>query len=183
MADEVEEITEVKTRATTSDDIDELLSGYNQSLLISEDKAPETESNNSATPETSVSNTPTDWRNNPAYFQTGKKAGMLRPSMKHKAPMAEEGEISGTLIDGALFIMLIDLLVPMLITIANNKFTDDEIDIEDLQLSDKQKKDLSPLADEVVKRLSIQGHPVTMLFLGMAGIYGINYMAAKQNAK
>ncbi len=182
MTELANESVDVAAPATThtTEDLDALLAGYNKSLTVDEEKtSTETPIQNAEV----VSSQPVTWQGNPAYFQTGKKAGQLKPNMKHKAPMVESAEISGTLIDGALFIMLIDLLVPMLITIANNKFSDTEIDIEDLQLSEKQKKDLSPLADEVVKKLSIEGHPVTMLVLGMAGIYGINFMAARQNAK
>lgn len=177
-----------------ADELDDLLESYkNTSMVIEEDKQDEENeidneggetSHESAGTSTEASpSQPVNWQGNPAYYQSGKKQGQLKKNMAHKSPPKEEMEISGTLIDGALFIMLVDLLFPMLITMANNNFTKTKIDVEDLQLSEKQKKDLTPISNEVVKHLTLNANPVWLMVIAMSGIYGINFMAAKQAAK
>ncbi len=173
------------------DELDEMLNSYNKEFdekpEENTDEQTESSSNSNETGgNSSGSNSESkevNWQNNPAYYQSGKKAGQLRPNMKHHAPAKEKMEISGSLIDGALFIMLVDMLLPLLITVANNQLSKDKIDIEDLQLTDKQKKDLSPIADEVVKKISLEANPIWLMVIAMGGIYGINFMVAKQNAK
>ena len=166
--------------SNNTDEIDDLLAEYNSGLNVEQESpAPEITTENNQPENVSSS----DWHGNPAYYQTGNKAGQLRPSMKHKASSPEKMELQGSsLIDGALFIMLIDMLFPLIITALNNKFTNSKIKLEDLQLNDKQKKDLTPVADEVIKKLSLQANPVWLLVIAMSGIYGINYMAAKSAA-
>jgi|SRR6185369_10026513 len=172
------------TSESNDNDIDSLLADYNKELteekeVISEDEESEQENTISQTPPSGQS---VEWRGNPNYFQTGKKAGQLKKQAQHHAPPKEEMEISGTLIDGALFIMLIDLLFPLLITVANNNFSKVKIEVEDLQLSTKQKNDLQPIADQVVKYLTLKANPIWLLAIAMTGIYGINTMAARQVA-
>jgi hypothetical protein len=174
------------TVENNDEDIDLLLSGYNKQLT-EEPETEEVETDEESEQENTTSQTPpsgqsVEWRGNPNYFQTGKKAGQLKKQAQHHAPPKQEMEISGTLIDGALFIMLIDLLFPMLITLANNNLSATKIDVEDLQLSTKQKNDLQPIADQVVKYLTLKANPVWLLTIAMAGIYGINTMAARQVA-
>jgi len=167
------------------DEIDALLADYNSGLTEESETPNHTEQEEEIpiTPEALENKSGSDWVGNPAYYQTGNKAGQLRPSQKHKAPPPEKMELQGSsLIDGALFIMLIDMLFPLIITALNNKFTDSKIKLEDLQLNDKQKKDLTPVADEVIKKLSLQANPIWLLVIAMSGIYGINYMAAKSAA-
>lgn len=167
------------------DDLDRELSKYQKQLDINESETDSDDSGaqNSDTNTANEKGGSTNWQGNPAYFQTGKKAGTLRPSMSHKAPAKETMEISGTLIDGAMFIMLVDMLFPLLIVVANNKMSKTQIEIEDIQLSEKQKKDLAPLADEVCKQLTLQANPAFLLLVGLGGIYGINFMVAKKVAE
>lgn len=180
------------------DELDELLNSYNSEFdekpndnqLDESDKSDRTgdsetirDGNNEGNETPSNKGDSNSWQGNPAYYQSGKKQGKLKPSMKHRGPAKEKMEISGSLIDGALFIMLIDMLLPLLITVANNQLSKDKIDIEDLQLTEKQKKDLAPISDEVVKKLSMEANPVWLLIIAMGGIYGINFMVAKQASK
>lgn len=177
MNDELKQPTEV-------DEIDALLNEYNEGLKVNESDYTNTEAEETIEPSAPIeSSTPIDWRGNPAYYQKGQKAGQLRPSMKRFGNPPDKMELQGSsLIDGALFIMLIDMLFPLIITALNNKLTKSKIKLEDLQLNDKQKKDLSPIADEVVKKMSLSMNPIYLLLIAMSGIYGINYMAAKSAA-
>jgi hypothetical protein len=166
--------------------LDALLKDYTEPAQI-----PEVVSNptpgilNTAPP----SQTTTDnWRGNPAYYQTGKKAGQPKPNKGLPPKVAfrpdyNTTEIGGDLISGVLFLTMIDLLFPMLVAFANNKFSKKKVKPEDLQMTEKQKKMLEPVADKVAAQLKLQAPPTVVLFISMAGIYGMNLAALKFAAK
>lgn len=118
------------------------------------------------------------------YYKTGKKAGQPKPN-RNKQPayvppttttnvQPVNNTVNGTLITGALFIMLIDLVMPALIAFINNQTTKVQIKASTLGLDDKQKKDFEKLADEAVKQLNIQANPMILLSISMGGIYMMN---------
>lgn len=122
------------------------------------------------------------------YFQSGKKKGQPKPQRGARVEntMNAAGLGGGNmsvpvsdLLTGALFISMIDILVPLLIEVVNNKFSKEKIKASDLTLTAEQQKRLSPIADELVKRLNLDLHPGLLLILGLAGIYGLNYAAIK----
>lgn len=122
------------------------------------------------------------------YFQSGAKKGqprLRRPRTTSQPVNTPPGKnpqqpgITGELITGALFLMLLDLLFPMLIAAINNKFSKTKIKAELLQLDAKQKSSLEPLANEVVKYINITGHPVALFLIAYCGIVGINFAAIK----
>lgn len=168
------------------DDIDAMLSDYKQRYKETESTPIETVTNNQqpATPTdpTTATANPNAWIGDKRYFQRGAKMGQLKPAFKHHEPAPEKMEISGSLIDAGLFLMLIDMIFPLIITVMNNKFNDTKIKVEDLQLSDKQKRDLEPIAEQVIKQLSVSADPKWLLLGSLAGIYGINYMAVISGA-
>jgi len=184
-----EEIKEPETTATSEvDDLDAALAGYKSAIEIEpepeEEQTEETPVSQPANNEPkTVATESSDWRGNPLYYQSGKKAGQLRKAMSHKAPPKEEMTISGTLISGAMFIMLTDMLIPMLFTFANNSMSKKQIKVDDLQMTEKQKKDLEPVGNEVVKYLLLRANPVWLYLIATIGIYGINLLAARQKAK
>lgn len=89
--------------------------------------------------------------------------------------------VSGEILTGALFLTIIDMLLPMLIAIVNNYASKNKIKHEDLQLTREQQKQLEPIADEVMKEIEMNANPVAIMIIAMAGIYGMNFMAAKFN--
>lgn len=117
-----------------------------------------------------------------AYYKTGKKAGQLKPSAAKKI-QTPEMTVSGELLSGALFITLIDLVIPNVIAGINNLASKTKIDSEKLQLSEKQKKAIEPYANETVKRLNITANPVAIFCVSMVGMYGVQFMALKALAK
>jgi hypothetical protein len=124
------------------------------------------------------------WEGNPAYFQTGKRAGQKRPNRARLkfVPGEEVSEIDGELITGALFLSMIDLLLPLLIAGIHNGVTkkkENRLKWNDLQMSAEQKKQLSPIADRVVKMIKLEGHPILIMSLTMLGLYGLNYATAR----
>jgi hypothetical protein len=128
------------------------------------------------------------WRNNPAYFQTGKKAGQKRPIKNNTVsvginPNNEPSTIDGGLISGALFLVIVDLLFPLLITFVHNKYSKKKIKVEDLQLTKEQRKQLEPISDKVVKQIQVTANPTVLLFWTMLGLYGIQYATARMIAK
>jgi hypothetical protein len=83
---------------------------------------------------------------------------------------------SSSIITGALFMLFIDLVIPALITLINNKVSKKKIRAEQLKLSNDQRKELEPIADEVAKQINLQGNPVTVLVASLAAIYLGNLM-------
>jgi len=108
--------------------------------------------------------------------QTGKKR---RSKKKVENEPEKQPTEMPSMISGALLILMIDLLIPNVIALANNKFTKDKVKASDLQLDTKQKNELEPIADEVAKTIALQGNPMTVLVVTLLGIYGINLMALK----
>jgi len=184
-----EETSNETVAASEVDDLDAALAGYKSAIDVEPDPEETVETKDTPVsqptnnePKT-VSTEGSDWRGNPLYYQSGKKVGQLRKTMSHHAPPKEEMTISGTLISGAMFIMLTDMLIPMLFTFANNSMSKKQIKVDDLQMSEKQKKDLEPVGNEVVKYLMLRANPIWLYLIATIGIYGINLLAARQKAK
>jgi len=184
-----DDITEVKNVDTTSsvDEIDAYLNSFKKAATVTSDEQEQPKKHESVAigPNERVPDHVAK-ANPDKYYTRGSKKGLPKNShttMSQNNPPQKEMEISGSLIDGALFIMLIDLLFPLIITMVNNKVSKDKIDVEDLQLTEKQKKDLEPIATEAMKSLSMRANPMMLMVLSFAGIYGINFMAAKTNVK
>ena len=99
-----------------------------------------------------------------------------QPGVSFDNTSGEQATISGEILTGTLFLTLIESFMPILIGILNDKFDKKKIDIKKLQLTAKQKNQLTPLCDEVVKKLEITANPVYLLIGSVIGIYGINYV-------
>lgn len=92
----------------------------------------------------------------------------------------EEPEIKdSSLISGALFLLLIDLAIPTLLSFANNKLGGKQIKARQLKLSKEQREELAPIADEAIKELMIKASPITVFFVSLIGIYGLNFLMLK----
>lgn len=103
------------------------------------------------------------------------------PKKQRGRPKKEKNVVvSGEILSGAMFLMLIDLTIPFLISVLNNQFSKTKIKPSDLQLSEKQKAELSPLADQVAKELNIEGNPIAIFVISLLGIYGLNFAMLKQ---
>jgi hypothetical protein len=183
-----EKVGEVKNVATAGsvDEIDAYLSSFKKPITVTDDTVQE-EPKKSITVGLNDRVSDDVAKANPdKYFTRGSKKGLPKnpqKTMQELNPPAKEMQISGSLIDGALFIMLVDLLFPLIITLVNNKVSKDKVDVEDLQLTEKQKKDLEPIATEAMKSMSMKANPMLLMLISFAGIYGINFMAAKTNVK
>lgn len=118
-------------------------------------------------------------------YMSGKKAGQPRPPRKVRAtytPSVEMAQLGSDILSGALFLTLVDLMLPVLIAGINNRFSKVKIKAKELSMTDKQKKELAPIADKVMSQINVQANPTLLLLIGMAGIYGMN-LAALQMTK
>lgn len=101
-------------------------------------------------------------------YKTGKKAGQPRPDPK--GPRMTYNNQPTTIpasmfVTGAMFLMVIDMVFPMLIVAGNNFVSDVKVKLEQVRITaDKErKKEIEPLADATLKQLNIHGNPAAML--------------------
>ncbi len=189
MADEVEDepIEEGSEDQPVKIDLDDELSQYTVKAVVDPPTEDEPSGESAFTPTPSnPAPVQQDVERNGKYYVRGPKKGQLKPGYVYTPkPSVEQSQpvITGDLIDGEMFILLVDLFFPMVISFLNNTFSKTEVDAEDLQLTEKQKRMFQPIADKVITKLAITGDPVALLFFGLAGVYGVNYMAQKQKSK
>lgn len=85
------------------------------------------------------------------------------------------------IISGYMFLIIIDFAFPALFCTIYNKFirgkTDKKILSSQIKLKKSELEELQPIADEVVKKLSLNINPVYVLIIGMGSIYIGNFMA------
>jgi hypothetical protein len=158
----------------TANDLDKLLSGYSTPLNVNG-----LNGNQPQPPQQPVTPPVIE------YYKTGKKAGQQKPPKKVSVTFTPPPnmQVTGELISGALFVTLFDMLVPMLVSMLNNFVSKTKIDFADLQLTAKQKDQLAPVADKIVKQLKIDANPLLIGSIAYIGITGINLMAARQLAE
>jgi len=192
---------EVSSMETTQSFLDELMSGYSAPAK----KVEETPVATNAQPTPLQSSTGTQPTAQPQQaspvdpeapygrYQRGKKKGQPRtaPFISVKAGVTQPTQVvvqpqtaklSGMLIDGGLFLTLINIAVPLLIAILNNYVEKDKkkhIDPQKLKLTNDQKKELDPVVDAVMKQVSLTGNPLVILLVGLLTAYGLNFMALK----
>jgi hypothetical protein len=112
---------------------------------------------------------------------TKRRRGRKSNAERFAEKKEEKQVISDTIINGALLLLLIDVAIPSIITLINNKVSKKKIKSSRLQLTATQRSELQPLADEAARQIQMQGSPVTMLMLGLFGIYFTNFMMLKSD--
>lgn len=119
------------------------------------------------------------------YYVRGPKKGQPKPPKKVSTPNGQQIPLQqqpqptqlnlNTLITGAMFITLIDLLIPMSIAGLNNMFNKSvQLDSDQLRMTDRQKNDLSAIGDAVVRELKINAPHWVLMLIALFGIYGFN---------
>lgn len=167
----------------TGDPLESFLKGYKD--VIKEDTTAQQVVNDSvlSKPNTNEAVNQTVNKSDPnKFYQTGKKVGQPRPERKPSLTYnktVDQTSLSGDILTGALFITLIDLLIPMVLAGINNRFSKQKIKASDLFLTQRQKNELSPIADKVVKQFDFNGNPQALLIYSMIGIYGANFAMLK----
>jgi len=171
---------ENKEISANPNDLETLLSGYNEPAKV--DAPPVQQSQTVQNPN---NNGPVSWEGNPLYYQRGKKKGTLRPARPFYSQHAsmsvnpEPSTISGDFISGALFLTIINLLLPMLFSIANNMVSKKKVAYEDLQIDEKALKQLEQLSEKALRHVKIEANPVAVLLFTMLGLYAMQFMTVK----
>ncbi len=156
----------IEEKAPSIDDINSILSGYKNVTKEPDIFEPQ------KIVDTSINT-------NQEFYKTGKKAGQPKKPRVTVTPSQQQATLSGEILTGALFITLVDLCLPMIIAGLNNRFSKSKIKASDLYLSAKQKSELAPIADKVVKQFDFNANPNVLLIISMLGIYGANFAMLK----
>lgn len=126
------------------------------------------------------------WRANPEkYFQRGSKKGLPRdkPFAKTSATYntAATSSIPATmLINGALFLSVVNFVIPMIIITANNwLYPKEKMVLKDLKFTDSEKKEIDPLMDATLKQLNINGNPLVLLLIILTAGYAMKFIGKK----
>ncbi len=104
-----------------------------------------------------------------------KRAELLEPAAQPTPGTLQASDI----ISGALLLMFIDLAIPNLLVFANNARSKKKIKAKALQMTDEQKRQLEPFANEASKQLLLKGNPVQVFLIALISIYGLNFIALK----
>lgn len=121
------------------------------------------------------------------HYVKGPKKGQPKPNAKigvSVTPPKSDGEISGNnILTGALFLMLLDMFIPFIIAMVNNRFSKQKIDVKLLQLHPDQRKALEPIADKVIEQVKLKGNPLIIFVVSYLGMMAMNFMLAKTISK
>ena len=171
-----------ETKEATSS-IDDLLSGY-ETMEESEETEEIDDDGDGYSTDEKISSDKSD---SSLYFQSGKKKGQLKPKGRDilggevkatvdPSPKAIKGS---NILSGLMLLTLVDLIFPLLLQVANNKFSKVKIKASDLRIKKTQKNELEPLANMVVESLNIEANPIQMFAVSMIGVYGLNLVEAR----
>jgi hypothetical protein len=108
-----------------------------------------------------------------------KKRRGRKPKDRFDQDVTEKRVISDTIINGALLLLFIDVAIPNLIAIINNKFTKKKVKASRLQMTEAQKRELEPIANEAARAIQLQGNPITILAFSIVSIYATNLLLIK----
>ena len=167
------------------DSMEDLLSGYSTPKTetpapVDESEAPPAEINQDqfAPPPPDPANYIGDKR----FYQRGAKAGQLRPggvraTYNHNATSTIPATM---LINGALFLSVINFIIPLTIVTINNWVSPREkMTLKDLRLTNEEKKEIDPLMDATLKQLNIQGNPLILLMITLTAAYSMKFIGKK----
>jgi hypothetical protein len=155
---------------------------------------PTTKESQNQTPEAELNKLIEGYVENPVFDQSENNVeandllnqGQKRKYTKRKklAPEAQSivnpVKLSGdTVLSGALLLMLIDIALPNIMCMVNNKMSKKKVNPKALQMSKSQMDELSPIADKVTEQLLLKGNPVSVLIISLISIYGLNLIQEK----
>jgi hypothetical protein len=124
----------------------------------------------------------------PAAQDFVKKKRGRKPGQKNGAAKDEFTGIPGIdqnfinenpVISGGLLILLIDLALPNIMCFVNNKVSKQKIKASSLQLTEDERKQLEPLADQVAREMAVKANPLTVLIISLVSMYGMKLMTQK----
>jgi len=85
------------------------------------------------------------------------------------------------LITGYVLLLFTDILLPAVMSVINNRFTDEDEHVTpaELRLSAKQMKDIEPIADKAAKEIALNVNPIILFFIIMTISYTGNLIALR----
>jgi len=174
----------------TAADLDAILSTYNKAAqestptggeLFPGDRVSSTAAPNQGTP-FSITHDPAGSDPKQEYYKRGAKKGLPKPAGSQSKPKPTT-IVASSLITGSLFITMIDIILPMVFAGLNNWRSKVKVDSDKMKMTQRQKDDLAPIGDAVVKELNINANPVALLLIGLGGIYGGNLVMLRNEAE
>lgn len=175
---------ETKEVTGTLEEVDDFLSGFKKPMTVDREDAPPLGE------KPAYQSPPTD--NTTQYYVRGPKKGQPKPykTPPYSAPppaptpaAPTSHTLGGELLTGALFLLLVDMLVPALIALVNNMVSKVKVESDDLKLTAKQKSELEPIADRVVKYINLDEHPIALYCLCTFAMYSMTLLQARLNAE
>ncbi len=188
MSDITEEVT--TEPEVTAEDIAKMFSGYQSPAIVEETKTEENESSESAEQISNVSNEPqrdSTISNDAPYgkFANGKpRKRPARNSTTNDLKDREEAKIdAGIMIDGAMFLMMVNMLIPLILSSVNNYFSKTKVKPEAIEMTEKQESKFAPLVDRCLRGIEMKGNPQSLLMFGLLTIFGVNFINARMEAE
>lgn len=117
-----------------------------------------------------------DYQDEPIIQTDEQKKETRGRKRKSKFKTTIEGK---EVISGFLLLLIIDIIFPNIIMFINNRYAKTKIKSNQLQLSQTQRNELQPIADEVAKEIMINASPVLILILALGSIYFTNFLSLK----
>lgn len=116
-------------------------------------------------------------------YKSGPKAGQPRPPRKGQPVSKPTNLQASAFLTGALLLSFLDMLLPLALAGLNNWRSKIKIKADDLMMTSKQKEELKPMADAVLRELNVQASPTVLLCIGMVGIYAGNVMMLRSESE
>lgn len=117
------------------------------------------------------------------YYKSGPKKGQPRPPRKGQTVSKPTTLQASAFLTGAILLSMVDMLLPMAMAGLNNWRSKVKIKADDLKLSEANKKELTPIADAVLKELNIVASPSLLLGVALFGAYAANMMMVRSEAE
>lgn len=184
-------VNETEKPKNSTDDLDSFLSGYKTRMEVPSTPLGNSPISNSGNVNPipgsiNVSHNPQGSAPVLEYYKTGKKAGQPKPpkapGQKGYTPPVPTQIQSSVLISGSMFIMMIDILFPLVIGGLNNMLTKTKIDTDKMKMTATQKSELAPIGEAVARELNISGSPTVLLSISLVGIYSANLLMLRNQA-
>lgn len=123
-------------------------------------------------------------KNLDAYSEAPKDLHPVKERKKYTRKNKEENKSVGLPISGKFFITVTDRVYTNLILALDRVVTKtSDIKTTDISMSVEERDDLIPLADECLKKMMIEGDPITQFFAGMAALTITKYFMVKNDKK
>ncbi len=118
------------------------------------------------------------------YFDNGKPRKRPKKGEEKESQKVQEAKIdAGIMIDGAMFLMMVNMLIPLILSSVNNYFSKTKVKPEAIEMTEKQESKFAPLVDRCLKGIEMKGNPQSLLMFGLLTIFGVNFINARMEAE